>query len=149
MKKIANRTLSNTTYALTLLIISSILMGARAGCMIDDPNVVVVEPGPSGPPPTTIVVYTGDLSVEYSFGGHSCWTVGVDSIGFVLVDAYGYVVAEDWGLACQKFGEIFFPDLPYGSYSLTVYAVDDWGYDVYRFDASFIHDQPYTIVDIH
>lgn len=149
MKTTSKHASRSITLALTLLAIGSILMGARAGCMIDDPNVVVVEPGPYYPPPTTVVVYTGDLSVEYSFGGHSCWKVGVESIGFVLVDDYGYVVAEDWGLPCQKYGEIFFADLPYGGYGLTVYAQDDWGYEVYRFDASFIHDTPYTVVDIH
>ncbi|GMV41454.1 MAG: hypothetical protein AMXMBFR64_31700 [Myxococcales bacterium] len=125
------------------------LSASRASCELSGPDVVVVDHSPAyvpGPP----VIYSGDVSITYDFGGWSCQDVGVWGIDFSVSEGgpSGPVWVEDWAIACDPWGEIYIPDLPLGRYFLTLVARDPWGGEVFWYDAWVYHEAPYTSVDV-
>lgn len=151
MKQRLMRATSRLLHIAALAAIFIAMSGSRASCVMTGPDVVVVDEPPSYdydyyPPP----VYSGDVSVTYDFGGYSCWQMGVYGIDFELREwgPSGVTVMDDWGLACDAYGELIFPDLPLGDYYLTLIARDHHGYELYWYEGWVIHDSSYTRVDV-
>jgi hypothetical protein len=58
------------------------------------------------------------------------------------------IVAEDWGLGCDPYGELYFPDVPLDTYFLTLVARDHWGHEVFWYESWVYHDDTFTRDDV-
>ena len=149
MKQLVSPRARTILRSLLLLTAFVALSASRASCELSGPEVVVLDDSPHYAPPPQ-VIYTGDLSITYDFGGWSCPDVGVWGIDFTVQEGgpHGPVMVEDWGLACDPYGEVYIPDLPLDRYYLTLIARDPWGAEVYWYEAWVDHDTSFTQVDV-
>jgi hypothetical protein len=143
MEPIMRNTVS--AHLFTMVVAASLM----TGCFFESDGTVVYDPGPPvvvpGPAPAPVIV-VGDLSLQYDFGGWSCFDVGVTDIEFEVVDEFGYLVASDWGIPCHTGGNILLRALPLGTYYVTLGALDGWGSLAFQFDGAIYHDQPFSAV---
>lgn len=149
MKQLVSPKARTILRSLLLFVAFVALSASRASCELSGPDVVVVDDHPTYYEPAP-VIYTGDLSITYDFGGWSCHEVGVWGLDFYVQEhgPNGPVVVEDWGVACDPYGEIYIPDLPLDRYYVTLIARDPWGAEVYWYEAWVDHDTTFTNVDV-